>query len=466
MRPTGVLLFCVLGGGLPLAEAAGPVRPNVLFLTVDDLRPELPSYGAAQIITPHLDRLARGAVQFDRAYCMVPTCGASRASLLTGVRPSRGRFVGWRARADREAPWAVTMPAWFRRAGYHTVSLGKVFNEIDDSLDGWAEAPWRSALPDYRLPANQPAPGRGRFGAPTEAAAVEDDAYRDGDLAKRAVADLRRLAATGRPFFLAVGFEKPHLPMVAPQRYWDLYDPAKVRLPDNYHPPAAAPPVAIHNWGELRSYADVPAEGPLADAAARELIRGYYASVSYVDAQVGKVLDELDRLGLAGSTIVILWGDHGWNLGEHSLWCKHSCFEVSMRVPLLVRAPGIAGGTRVSGLAEMIDVYPTLCELAGVPVPEGQLAGSSLAARLRDPSAAGKASAVGRFQEGDTIRTERYRFTEYSHPDGSVIARMLYDHDTDPAENRNVAGDAAYAPVVAELTARLHREMGRDRPAR
>ncbi|HSG72750.1 MAG TPA: sulfatase-like hydrolase/transferase, partial [Planctomycetaceae bacterium] len=259
---------------------------------------------------------------------------------------------------------------------------------------------------------------------------------------------------------LAVGFFKPHLPFIAPQKYWDLYDHDKIQLPDNYHPPKDAPKESIHNSGELRAYAGIPARGPVSEETARNLIHGYYACVSYTDAQIGKLLDELDRLELTDNTIVVLWGDHGWNLGEHTLWCKHSCYETSMQIPLIVRSPGVKVGERRSQLIESIDLYPTLCELAGIPLP-AHLAGRSFVELMQNPDAEWKTAAVGRFQNGDTIRTDRFRLTEYTKPKGEVTSRMLYDHVSDPAENFNVL--KTYSPDAAKLAEQLYEQMGRDK---
>ena len=281
----------------------------------------------------------------------------------------------------------------------------------------------------------------------------------DGVIANRAIADLRRLKDREEPFFLAVGFLKPHLPFIAPKKYWDFYDADKIQLPDNYRVPKDAPKESIHSSGEMRAYAGIPAKGPVSDETARNLIHGYYACVSYADAQIGKLLDELDRLELTDNTIVVLWGDHGWNLGEHTLWCKHSCYETSMQIPLIVRAPGIKGGQRRSGLIESIDLYPSLCDLAGLPLPD-HLQGRSFATLMKDADAEWKSAAVGRFQNGDTIRTDAFRFTEYTDKNGKRTLRMLYDHSADPYENVNVA--ASQKNSVSQLTDELHRLMGRD----
>ncbi|MFW5693013.1 MAG: sulfatase [Thermoguttaceae bacterium] len=456
-------------GAVPAAEETN--RPNVLFLAVDDLRPQLGCYGCPQMVTPHLDALAAGGTRFDGANCMVPVCGASRASLMTGLRPTRTRFVGWDCRADKDAPNAVPLNAHFTRHGYCTVSLGKVFHHMTDHADGWSEPPWRPNLPDrycdcYVLPESLAAERRHREQAPRgprarhrgpayEAADVPDEAYSDGRTTQRALAELRRLAGKQQPFFLAVGFIRPHLPFLAPKRYWDLYDFEQIHLPANYHPPKNCPRAALHNWGELRAYAGIPQQGPLTDETARRLIHGYYACVSYVDAQVGKLLDELERLGLDEETIVIVWGDHGWNLGEHGLWCKHSCFETSMRAPLIVRAPGMPEGGERNLPVEFIDIYPSLCELAGLARP-GHLHGTSFVPLLRgaETFAVGRA-AVGRYGRGETIRTDRYRYTEYLTPDGRATDRMLYDHSDDPDETVNIAEQPDNEDVVDSLSRRL-----------
>jgi iduronate 2-sulfatase len=452
------------------ADAAERAKPNVLFIAVDDLRPELGCYGHAQIHSPNIDRLAATGFRFCRAYCNVPVCGASRASLMTGIRPARNRFVTYDTWAEKDAPGITTLNTHFRNHGYYSVSLGKVFHHAQDNAPGWCEEPWRPENPFlcYLLPESLEAQKRNREtnkqgrGPPYESADVPDDAYADGKLALRALADLRRLAAKHQPFFLAVGFFKPHLPFLAPKKYWDLYPAGEIKLPDNYYRPKDAPDVAIHNWGELRAYAGVPSQGPVSDEMARRLIRGYYACVSYTDAQIGKLLDELDRLGIAGNTIVILWGDHGWNLGEHTLWCKHCCFETSMRVPLVVRAPGFEGGKSTAALVEYVDVYPSLCELAGLPLPE-HLEGRSFVPLMHDPDLPWKA-AIGRYVSGDTIRTDGYRFTEYANKQGKPIARMLYDHEADPGENVNVSERPESKNLERQLRDQLHAGMGKASP--
>ncbi len=460
------LIFCLI---VLLAseqsKAADP--PNVLFIAVDDLRPELACYGKQHIHSPNIDRLAASGVLFERAYCMVPTCGASRASLMTGIRPTRNRFVSYQTVAQKDAPGITTMNTQFKKNGYFTASLGKVFHHASDSAEGWSEPAWRTkGVQWYQRPENhelhtrrQKEGGRSR-GPAWESADVSDDAYADGLIAKRAVADLQRLNDRQEPFFLAVGFLKPHLPFIAPKKYWDLYDHEKIQLPDNYHAPKNAPKQSIHSSGEMRAYAAIPAKGPVSEETARNLIHGYYACVSYADAQIGKILDELDRLEISDNTIVVLWGDHGWNLGEHTLWCKHSCYETSMQIPLIVRAPGIIGAQRRTHLVETIDLYPSLCELAGLPSPM-HLEGRSLAELMKSPTADWKDAAVGRFKDGDTIRTESFRFTEYTDKKGKLVSRMLYAHSDDPNENVNIS--ESRKTLALKLTSELHEEMGRDK---
>ena len=278
-------------------------------------------------------------------------------------------------------------------------------------------------------------------------------------LAERAMADLQRLKEKDQPFFMAVGFLKPHLPFIAPQKYWELYDHDKIKIPSNYHPPRNAPKESIHSFGEMRSYAGIPAKGPVSDDTALNLIHGYYACVSYTDAQIGKLLRELDRLELTKDTIVVLWGDHGWNLGEHTLWCKHSCYETSMRIPLIIKAPKIEGGQTRSGVVESIDLYPTLCQLAGIPQPKN-LQGDSLVGYLKDAKAPWKTAAIGRFKDGDTIRTADFRYTEYTDKKGKQTAQMIYKHDIDPGENNNVV---KHRKIRTEtLNKQLHEQMDRD----
>ncbi|QDT23885.1 sulfatase [Gimesia chilikensis] len=464
MKRRSLLFLFVLCFAVPAFAAD---KPNVLFIAVDDLRPELACYGKQHIHSPNIDKLAESSTLFERTYCMVPTCGASRASLMTGIRPARKRFVNFLTWADRDAPGITTMNTQFKQNGYYTVSMGKIFHHPQDSAQGWSEPAWRpKGVAWYQRPENQKLheerqkQGKRKAKGPAwESADVPDNAYADGVLAEQAISKLQQLKKQEQPFFLAVGFFKPHLPFIAPQKYWDLYDHDKIQLPENYKVPQDAPEESIHNSGELRAYAGIPRKGPVSEATARNLIHGYYACVSYTDAQIGKLLAELERLELSDNTIVVLWGDHGWNLGDHTLWCKHSCYESSLQIPLLVRAPGIQGGQRRSALIETIDVYPSLCTLAGIPRPE-HLAGQSFVELMRNPDTKWKGAAVSRFRNGDTIRTDALRYTEYTNPKGKRTSRMLYDHSSDPLENRNVAEKRTDESKT--LSKQLNQIKGRD----
>jgi iduronate 2-sulfatase len=444
-------------------------RPNVLFLAVDDLRPELGAYGADYMQTPAIDRLAADGVTFVRAYANVPVCGASRASMMTGLRPTRERFLTYHARADEDAPGVPTLAGWFRQAGYTTISMGKVLHHSDDAVESWSEPPWdpeNDSLPGYRKWRNylveenirEDMKQDGNLPA-FEAPDVEDDAYFDGKIARRAIEYLQRFARDEVPFLLAVGFVKPHLPFNAPQRYWEWYPEDSIQGVINQPFPESAPAQARHNWGELRRYTGVPqGDAPVPEELARTLVRGYRAATSYADAQVGRVLDTLEELGLAENTIVVLWGDHGFSLGEHGLWVKHSPFELANRIPLIVRAPGATPGT-VHGLVESVDLYPSLVELAGLPVPP-HLQGHSFTPVLRDRGVGSKRAVYTRWQNSDSIRTRRYHYTEWRNDGGDVVARMLYDHLADPAELTNVAEIPQYALVAAELSQALAGHIG------
>lgn len=452
---------------LVIVTAAGPsfaVKPNILFIAVDDLRPQLGCYGHRQMISPHIDSLAADGTLFTRAYCQVPVCGASRASLMTGMRPTGQRFLGYNTWAQEDLPGALSMAAYFKDNGYVAVSNGKIFHHSKDLQDGWSEKPWRpktagGSWHDYLLPQSVAArrekmrtSKRGHPGGPPfEMADVPDGAYADGKVVEKGIADLRRLKASGKPFFLALGFLKPHLPFNAPKKYWDLYRREKINLADNPFKPAGAPDSAIHNWGELRAYAGIPARGPLSDDLARTLVHGYYACVSYMDSQVGRVLAELDRLELRDNTVVILWGDHGWNLGEHGLWCKHSNFNTSLQAPLILRAPGYHAGNICRSLVEFVDIFPTLCELTAITVP-GHLHGKSLVPLLRDPALPWKKAVFSRYFAADSVRTDRYLYTEWRGKTGVRYARMLYDHWEDPHEDKNIAELNEHESLVWRLS--------------
>ena len=448
-------------------------RPNVLFIAVDDLRPQLNCYGYSQMISPNIDRMAQQGLLFSRAYCQVPVCGASRASLLTGLRPTRNRFLDYDTRVAEEVPDALTLPMHFKNNGYYTISNGKVFHHLNDMSDSWSEKPWHPiqtdstknwldyALEENLIFASQNSSGRGPA---YEMADVADTAYFDGKIAKKTISDLQRLKDQDQPFFLAVGFMKPHLPFNAPKKYWDLYEPDDLVMAPNPFRPEGAPDAAMHNWGELRNYNNIPEKGPLSAEMSRKLVHGYYACVSYTDAQIGKLLDAIEALDLADNTIVILWGDHGWNLGEHGLWCKHCNFETSLRAPLMIKVPGIEGGKQTNALTEFVDIYPSLCELTGLPVPH-HLQGMSFVPLLTNPDQPWKEYAFSKWFNGFSIKNDRYRYTEWSRKDSNAVteyARMLYDHVTDSLENHNIAEGPQNQELIRQMSDRLRQEWKED----
>ncbi|MCC7492044.1 MAG: sulfatase [Fimbriimonadaceae bacterium] len=454
--------FLATGAAACLAPAvrAQQRRTNVLFLVVDDLRPQLGCYGHRQMRTPQIDQLAAEGFRFDRAYCQQAVCAPSRASVLSGCRPDTTRIYDLETPLRRTLPDVLTLPQHFRQAGYTTLSRGKVYHHgLRDDPPGWSEPPWSPSgtwqgrgylSPAAQARAQGQAKGVGPF---AEAADVPDEAYPDGQIANQLIADLQRLR--DQPFFLAGGFAKPHLPFCAPRRYWELYRREQIDLADHPFAPRDCPPVALHTWGELRQYHGIPKDGPLPDELAREVIHGYYAATSYVDSQIGRVLAALRQTGLADRTAVVLWGDHGWNLGEHGLWCKHANFECAVHAPLLLRLPGQSTrGGSTTALTEFVDLYPTLCEAAGLPLPE-HLEGNSLLPLLERPQRAWKQAAFSQYPRGPrmgySLRTARYRYTRWQERDGTLLAAELYDHQQDPGEQVNRAADPALATVRTAL---------------
>ncbi len=481
------------------ADADPGSRPNVLFIAVDDLRPELGCYGRSHVKSPHIDRLAARGTVFLRAYCQQAVCGPSRASLLTGLRPDTTGVWGNRTHFRERLPDAVTLPEHFTNNDYHTQGLGKIFHRSfpqkaytyyssRDTRDpqSWSVPSWFGGPRYYYTPEGIAAAKRdfqrisGKSGAEldewvdyftrgpaTEAPDVPDDLPYDGQVAVHAVQALRELHKKDRPFFLAVGFIKPHLPFVAPKKYWDLYDPKQIELAGTPLKPKGAPTLAMHSFGELRYYGDIAKRGPVSDEKARRLIHGYYACVSYVDAQIGRLLDELDRLELRDRTVICLWGDHGWHLGDHGLWCKHSNFENATRAPLIVSAPGAkTTGQKTKALVEFVDIYPTLAELAGLPLPKA-LEGTSFAPLLDNPGQPGKKAAMSQYPRGNamgrSMRTDRYRLTLWQERRGAkeTLAVELYDHQNDPDENENLAVRTEHASLVKSLRAELEQHWGK-----
>ena len=431
-----------------------PQPKNVLFIMVDDLRPELSLYGQNQIISPNIDALGASGVTFNRAYCNVPVCGASRASLLTGVRPTPNRFLTYHSRIKKDMPDVINMAQYFKDRGYSTVSNNKI-THIKNDIDAWDDEwypkskNWRNYLSEENLILQ----ASNKAGYAYENIDVPDAAYIDGQTALKSVEDLKQFKANGQPFFLAVGFVKPHLPFNAPKKYWDLYDPNSITLPENATFPKSAPQRANHKWGELRAYIDIPKKGPVPDPIAKKLIHGYYASVSYVDAQIGVLIKGLTELGLRENTIIVLVGDHGWSLSDHGLWAKHSNFEVALQVPLIISDSSLPRAAHTNSIAELVDIYPTLCELTAGESPT-HLQGSSLVSALEAPGTIFKDVALARWQKGETLIVDQLFYTEWQRKD-KVVSKMLYNHETDPNETNNLANDPAYLSTVKALSQQL-----------
>tara|TARA_R110002049_G_scaffold211595_3_gene382552 strand:+ start:2902 stop:4362 length:1461 start_codon:yes stop_codon:yes gene_type:complete len=437
-------------------------KPNILFIAVDDLKPEINFYGAPHIKSPNLDNLASQSMVFQRSYCNIPVCGASRASILTGLRPTRNRFITARTSKDKEVPNTPSLPMTLKNNGYTTISNGKIYHHGDDDKNAWNEI-WHPETKGnyYALKENSDLRTADDRGPAYEFAEVADSVYSDGKIANKGINDLRKLKKAGQPFFLALGFMKPHLPFNAPTKYWDMYDKKNIKLPENYLQPKSTPFQAFHNFGELRNYYGIPKDRkPLDDELAKTLIHGYYACVSYVDAQIGRVLKELEDLGLAENTIVVLWGDHGWNLGNHKLWAKHVTFESSLRTPLIVKVPNLTKGEKNSNIVEYIDVYPTLCELVGVKKP-AHLQGVSLSP-LFNGKTLDKDYAVSKFKDAVTLIKGNLFYTEWTNNLGEPYARMLFDHTNDPLELDNLAEKEAYQEKVKYLAKELRAKWGKD----
>lgn len=474
--------FLAAGLGVVTARAAG--QPfNVLFIAVDDMRPDLGCYGNTTVRTPNLDKLASRGLTFTRAYCQQAVCSPSRTSLLTGRRPDTTRVYELQTHFRKNLPDVVTLPQFFKNNGYTTTGLSKIFHGGLDDAQSWSIPSW---VPNangiawnspenaerfqkqtasvreggWRLerPVNKP----GARGPAWDMPDVADNRLPDGMTADTAIRALQTFK--DKPFFLATGFLKPHLPFIAPKRYFELYPKEEVRMTDYPLPPEGVPPLAMHSFGELRSYRDIPAQGPVPKEKALELVRAYHASISYTDAQIGRVLDELDRLNLRDKTVVIVWGDHGYHLGDHGLWNKHTNFERATHVPLIVSVPGQkTAGKKTSALTEFVDIYPSLAELCGLPKPAG-LEGTSFAPLMENASRPWKTAAFSQYPRsspetgrvmGYSMRTDRYRYTEWFANANEAVARELYDYETDPDEKKNLASSPRHAKLVRELSAKL-----------
>ncbi len=484
-----VLLTCA-------GTAFAAETPNILFIALDDLRPELGCYGQSHIHSPNIDRLAANGVLFNHAYCQYPVCNASRASLLSGLRPDSTGVYDNATNFRKRAPEVVTLPQHFKEHGYITRAFGKIYHgafekayvgRAFDDPASWSMQPWYGS-PQYYFTPRGIAVAREIYGTKyhksgaeldgwktefvqglaTEAPDVPDDALYDGEMTDRAIRALGELK--GRPFFLAVGYLKPHLPFVAPKKYWDLYDRASLSLPSPAMAPQNAPAIALQHNGELRTQYTNMRNEPLDEAQTRELRHGYYACVSYVDSLIGRLIGELDRLGLRENTIIVLWGDHGYHLGEQDMWGKLTHFELAARVPLIVSAPSKkAIGAKSNALVELVDVYPSMCELANLPLP-AHLEGTSFVPLLDSPDRPWKTAAFTQVVHGTatgrSLRTDRYRFTCWKQTKSptETVAAELYDCLKSPLEVENIAERPKNAALVKDLTFKLESGWRAARP--
>ncbi|MBL9188682.1 MAG: sulfatase [Opitutaceae bacterium] len=492
LRFLSLLLFSSAACLLP---AATP-RLNVLFIATDDMRPQLGLYGDKVVHSPHLDRLAARGLAFNRAFCQMALCSPSRISLLSGRRPATTKVytIDPALTVRTHQPDVTTLPQHFKNQGYFTRSMGKIYHVGIDDDASWSVPAWHANQLAPRLgpigraaqkqlltsakQQNQKLPTKGKGAAGYASPAFEavdgaDDDLLDGACAREAVVQLREFAKKPeQPFFLAVGFSNPHVPWVAPKKYFDLYDPAKLVLPPNNYPPKDAPEWAAQTGSDFLWYAGVPQTKPLPADFGRQCLHAYLAAISYVDAQVGRLLDALDETGLAKNTVVVFWGDHGYYMGEHSWWGgKHNNYHGATRVPLIVAIPGQkTAGRHATGFVELVDLYPSLVELCGLPPPRDAagLEGTSFAPLLAsDPDREWKKAAFSQYRRGGhlgtAMETDRWRYVEWRKGD-ELVARELYDRRADAAENQNLATRPEHAAVIAQLEKQLAAGWREARP--
>jgi iduronate 2-sulfatase len=466
--------------------AAQPL--NVLFIAIDDLNPRLGCYGDAIALTPRMDELAERGTTFVNAHCQWAVCGPTRASLMTSLMPESTGVMGFKkmrgdsvekSRVNKVAdPYVVTLPQYFRYNGYRTAATGKLNdNRCVGTLDtetlkvaedgGKVDDPpsWGEPVDPNDLPvdffsnsAYIPAGSGWRpAGKPaTGMADLPDADFGDGKICAEGLKLLDQLAQTDEPFFLGVGFKKPHLPFIAPEKYWNLYDRDALPLAAYQELPVDGRKATWFDSHEARTYGGVPKTGPFSEELQRELLHGYYACISFIDAQVGQLLERLDELNLTDNTIVVLWGDHGFHLGDHGQWGKHTNMERAARVPLIITVPGVGTPGIATHPAGFIDIYPTLCELADLDIPE-QVQGRSLVPVLEDPEARVRNGIITQFNRkgsGFAYRTDRYRYIEWIKG-GAVETRELYDYQEDPEETRNLATNPEHTDLMKELAEQM-----------
>lgn len=531
-----ILFLCFVltsfGTHLVAQKAAKPTsKPNVLFIAIDDLKPILGCYGNKLIKTPNIDRLARMGTVFGSNYCQQAVCGPTRASIMTGMRPDYTKIWDLKTKMRDMNPDIVTIPQYFISQGYATSGVGKIYHPscVDKQNDkpSWTVPYYTAKAKDfangepvqkhYQLPElkakelaattatkeerakiekekDDDEGGKGQRGPASECLDLPDNAYEDGVDALIAKKQLIAFSKSNQPYFMAVGFKKPHLPFVSPKKYWDLYKREDMPLAEFQEHAQNSQAFAYESSGELKNYSDIPGAATIKDQLNRiglpkdkqkELIHAYYAAISYTDAQVGILLNTLDSLGTLNNTVIVLWGDHGWHLGDHDMWGKHTNFEQSTRAPLIFAAPNMKGGQTCHSLTEFVDVFPTLCDLSGVPVPTN-LAGKSLKPLMQDTKATVKTFSMSQYPRklkkankgsaekadpelgklmGYSMRTDKYRYTVWINRDfrankepfsaDRVYTTELYDYEKDPLEKVNYATDKKYAAIAKDLQAKM-----------
>lgn len=444
-------------------DATGGRRMNVLFIAVDDLKPTIGAYGDRYAVTPNLDRLASEGCTFMNNYCQMALSGPTRASLMTGLRPDHEGVYSLQGNFRHINPTAVTLPEHLMNNGFQTIGVGKIYHPLNkkkyrNDPKSWSEPYINTSAPTYAL-------ANGRVA--TECVDVPDNFYEDGVIADKAVERMKMLSSSKKPFFLAVGFHRPHMPFVAPKKYWDLYNRDNAPLAEFQSMSSDPVYYAYKNAWEVMYYSDIAPFFSYVDSkhldedTQKRLVHGYYASTSYTDANIGRLLDALEENGLKDNTVVIVWGDHGYHLGDHGLWNKSTNFENATRTPMIISVPGMKHGVRYCHVSEFIDIYPTLCELSGVAIPEN-IDGKSLVPALQNQKMKTKEYAVSQYNrsmiQGYALRDERFRFVmwfdtfrTFMKYDGREVKGMeLYDYKTDPLETRNLANDPKYAKTVAK----------------
>ncbi|WOH39437.1 sulfatase [Thalassotalea fonticola] len=459
IKVLAISLSCI---SLTIFAAENNKQPNVLFIAVDDLKPLIGAYGNDKIITPNIDAIAAQGTLFSNAYSQWPVCGPSRMSLLTGLRPEVNGIMNLKDKIRNVNPDVVTLPQLFKQNGYETAAVGKIFDprnvesRAKDDPVSWSIA--------YKAPTSFV---KGKKKLAVEIIDAPEHKFVDGNINERGKALLQQMGKSDKPFFLALGYKRPHLPFSVPKTYFDLYERNTFSLaPFQQAPTNSKAKYILNNNGEMLTYKPTPKLGEkikpyskkgFTEEQQRELIHGYYAAVSFVDNLVGELIFELEKTGKADNTIIVLWGDHGFHLGDHGLWGKHTTMEQANHVPLIIKVPGKKASVYQQPVG-LMDIFPTLTDLAAIKTPEG-LQGDSLVSAINQQSDSKQPVAISQYKRvgafGYSMRTEKYRYTEWLSKSKKVVYKDLYDMEKDPGETVNVIDDENYKEVVVELAALL-----------